>query len=642
MSSVCVRRVQRELHDIQANGISPTVHLVPRGDNLTILDALIMGLPNTPYDGAVMHLELTIPPEYPMRPPSVKYLSTEAGSLRIHPQLYADGKVCLSILGTWHGPRWTASWSLRALLLSIQALLNEEPLRCEPGLENAPQDEVDRANVFVVHEVVRALLLAHLAPSSACVALRFIGAAPSWASFDCAEIFTDMAQAYVHSRSAAIERKMQDLSQLHDGHRIQNPFIFSSFAGSVAAMLRSDVKRYNFSSLTHRLAELLPCDKDAAAAAVASSSKKSESGSDGCEDDRDAESRCRICHQTADESSVALIAPCRCAGSIRLAHSDCLLAWMARSPRSVASWRCDICLEKLNVELGPGAPLGWQYLLRELDMYSEDFDAPGLVSVLLISVAQTPMACMQAGIARAALTSSTVALSAAGAWLSAPLLLIALVAEVGRLASYQCFCAIKFHASYVGAQWRPADLGQAGENLVLPLLSFFTEFLNMGLAPLLGARAVLCVLIWLVTYLALSFVTSYLYGQSFFVALIQFALGQLSTREFAVPWPLTAHERFPVLETLLSERWVGVLCAYDLFVGIISLSASLRAIGQLLKKAFFDHQPEPIRLLPFCAEPQTGRLGETSDGSGGRQWGTQHETTGQSIVQRRGARQQNA
>ena len=93
MSSVCVRRVQRELHDIQANGVSPTIHLAPRGDDLSTFDALIMGLPDTPYDGAVMHFELKIPPEYPMKPPTVKYLSTECGSLRIHPQLYADGKV---------------------------------------------------------------------------------------------------------------------------------------------------------------------------------------------------------------------------------------------------------------------------------------------------------------------------------------------------------------------------------------------------------------------------------------------------------------------------------------------------------------------------------------------------------------------
>merc|ERR1719223_2480361 len=198
-----------------------------------------------------------------------------------------------------------------------------------------------------------------------------------------------MAQAYSLSRRGAIERKIQDLSRLHDGHRIQNPFIFSSFGAGVAAMLCSDVKRYNFSSLAHRLAELLACDEPAAAAAAAaavvSSSKKSESDSEDCEGDCDAESRCRICHQTADESGVALIAPCRCAGSIRLVHSDCLLAWKARSTQSVASWRCDICREKLNVELGRGAPLGWPYLLRELDMYSEDFDAPGLVSVLLIS-----------------------------------------------------------------------------------------------------------------------------------------------------------------------------------------------------------------------------------------------------------------
>lgn len=613
---------------------------------MTTLDCLIMGLPDTPYDGAVMHFELKIPPEYPMKPPSVKYLSTEGTSLRIHPQLYADGKVCLSILGTWHGPRWTASWSLRALLLSIQALLNAEPLRCEPGLENAPQEEVERANVFVVHEVVRALLLAHFATSSVGGAPSFADATPSWGSLECADVFTAVVQAHITSRRGALECKLRDLSQLHDGSQLRNPFVFSSFVGCVAAVFRSDVKRYDFTSLARRFVELMPCDEDAVAAAAAPPAEELENASDDCEEDRDIEARCRICHQTVVESGATLLAPCKCAGSIRFAHSDCLLAWMARSARPVASWRCDICRERLSVELGAGRPLGRQYLWRELDMYSEDFDAPGLVAVLLMSVAQTPMACMQAGIARAALTCSSLALSAVGAWLSAPLLLVALVAEVGRLASYQCFCAVKFHASYVGARWRPADLGQAGENVVLPLLGFFAEFLNMGLAPLLGARAALCVLMWLVAYAATSFVTSALYGQSFFVALIQFALGRFSVHELVVPWPLTTHERFPVLGTLLSDRSMGMLCAYDLAVGSISLAVSLRTLGQLLKRAFFDHQPVPIRMLPYRAAASEVRglgkqeRGKSSSGSSGMREQLR-ETVGQSAVKRRALRQQN-
>lgn len=54
----------------------------------------------------------------------------------IDPNLYANGKVCLSILGTWQGPGWTQSQTLTSVLLSIQSLMNPLPYHNEPGYEN--------------------------------------------------------------------------------------------------------------------------------------------------------------------------------------------------------------------------------------------------------------------------------------------------------------------------------------------------------------------------------------------------------------------------------------------------------------------------------------------------------------------------
>merc|ERR1719507_1094253 len=159
VAPACLRRLSRELAHIQAEGVSPTVHVVAHSCDITTIDALVVGPPDTPFDGAMLHFRLKVPPEYPLRPPEVRFLSTDGGSLRIHPQLYADGKVCLSILGTWHGPKWSAGLSLRTLLLSIQSLLNEEPLRCEPGFEESSNEAVERANVYVAHEAARVLVL---------------------------------------------------------------------------------------------------------------------------------------------------------------------------------------------------------------------------------------------------------------------------------------------------------------------------------------------------------------------------------------------------------------------------------------------------------------------------------------------------
>jgi hypothetical protein len=45
--------------------------------------------------------DLYLPPQYPDVPPKVQFLTTGGGHVRFNPNLYSDGKVCLSILGTW-------------------------------------------------------------------------------------------------------------------------------------------------------------------------------------------------------------------------------------------------------------------------------------------------------------------------------------------------------------------------------------------------------------------------------------------------------------------------------------------------------------------------------------------------------------
>jgi hypothetical protein len=46
---------------------------------------------------------------------------------------YVDGKVCLSILGTWSGPGWAPVQTLMSVLLSILSLLSAAPYHNEPG-----------------------------------------------------------------------------------------------------------------------------------------------------------------------------------------------------------------------------------------------------------------------------------------------------------------------------------------------------------------------------------------------------------------------------------------------------------------------------------------------------------------------------
>ena len=58
-------------------------------------------------------------------------------SERLNPSLYENGKVCLSLLGTWSGPGWDPeSSTLLQLLVSVQSLvLVDKPYYNEPGHE---------------------------------------------------------------------------------------------------------------------------------------------------------------------------------------------------------------------------------------------------------------------------------------------------------------------------------------------------------------------------------------------------------------------------------------------------------------------------------------------------------------------------
>ncbi|CAM42900.1 putative ubiquitin-conjugating enzyme protein [Leishmania braziliensis MHOM/BR/75/M2904] len=88
------------------------------------------GPEGTPYAGGQYKASLTFPKEFPMEPPTFRVLSSFW-----HPNVYADGRVCISIL---HPPgvdemnseetammRWTPVQTIRSVLLSIVSLWSD-------------------------------------------------------------------------------------------------------------------------------------------------------------------------------------------------------------------------------------------------------------------------------------------------------------------------------------------------------------------------------------------------------------------------------------------------------------------------------------------------------------------------------------
>jgi len=111
-------------------------------DRLDIMKVLITGPSDTPYGNGCFEFDVYFPPDYPQSPMQVHLATTGRHTIRFNPNLYNDGKVCLSVLNTWHGrpeEKWNPhTSSLLQVLVSIQSLiLVSEPYFNEPGYERS-------------------------------------------------------------------------------------------------------------------------------------------------------------------------------------------------------------------------------------------------------------------------------------------------------------------------------------------------------------------------------------------------------------------------------------------------------------------------------------------------------------------------
>ncbi|XP_046982713.1 ubiquitin-conjugating enzyme E2 Z-like [Schistocerca americana] len=154
-SAQCLLRIKRDMMSIY-NEPPPGLFVVPDEKDITVIHALITGSFDTPYEGGFFYFLVRCPPDYPIRPPRVKLMTTGGGTVRFNPNLYKNGKICLSILGTWTGPCWSPAQSLASVLISIQSLLNEKPYHNEPGFERERcSGDASRYNDIIHHETLR-------------------------------------------------------------------------------------------------------------------------------------------------------------------------------------------------------------------------------------------------------------------------------------------------------------------------------------------------------------------------------------------------------------------------------------------------------------------------------------------------------
>ncbi|GAV88562.1 UQ_con domain-containing protein [Cephalotus follicularis] len=131
-----LKKVHQEWSILQ-NNLPESIYVRIYEERMDLMRAAIVGATGTPYHDGLFFFDIFLPAGYPYEPPSVHYHS---GGLRVNPNLYESGKVCLSLLNTWKGTGtevWNpGSSTILQVLLSLQALvLNKKPYFNESGYD---------------------------------------------------------------------------------------------------------------------------------------------------------------------------------------------------------------------------------------------------------------------------------------------------------------------------------------------------------------------------------------------------------------------------------------------------------------------------------------------------------------------------
>ena len=97
----------------------------PTNPERTEWSAAIVGPEDTPYSGGVFYLQLNCPPEYPLKPPTARFITKI-----YHCNVSNEGEVCHEILRD----KWSPVLTLAQVLVSIKSLLKNPNLGF-PGID---------------------------------------------------------------------------------------------------------------------------------------------------------------------------------------------------------------------------------------------------------------------------------------------------------------------------------------------------------------------------------------------------------------------------------------------------------------------------------------------------------------------------
>eukprot|EP00760_Papus_ankaliazontas_P032269 PhM_4_TR5721/c0_g1_i2/m.90470/K10575/UBE2G1, UBC7; ubiquitin-conjugating enzyme E2 G1 len=141
--------LMQQLKELQKNPIEGFSAGLRDDTNPYMWDVMLIGQESTAYEGGYFRATLEFPKDYPNMPPTMTFLST-----MWHPNIYPDGKVCISIL---HPPgedsygyesaaeRWSPVQTISSILLSVVSMLHSPNDESPANVEAAVQWRKDNA-----------------------------------------------------------------------------------------------------------------------------------------------------------------------------------------------------------------------------------------------------------------------------------------------------------------------------------------------------------------------------------------------------------------------------------------------------------------------------------------------------------------
>jgi len=127
-------RIISDIKDIYHDSLTDNgIHYVHDDTDMFKGYAMIIGPKESVYRDGFYFFKFIFPENYPHSPPKIVF-EIDNTNVRYHPNLYSNGKVCLSIINTWDGEGWTSCQTIKSVLLTILSIMDSNPLIHEPGI----------------------------------------------------------------------------------------------------------------------------------------------------------------------------------------------------------------------------------------------------------------------------------------------------------------------------------------------------------------------------------------------------------------------------------------------------------------------------------------------------------------------------